>query len=206
MRDFAMTLRGIKSDQISMTTIPTVTDNSTGLWYEIPIEDQTQELTRAFKRGKLAEYLGEAPEEEPSESASGAPEPPRPKIPLDELAPIAVLNASDVNQLAAETADVLTDAGVQVSMTGDADMPQPDDVRILYPARLKPEAKALQAGAFPDATLRRDRDVSQVTVVLDGTFDPDLMEVQRPEPQRPEPPVPQNEYTNAEPVKGHKSC
>jgi LCP family protein required for cell wall assembly len=205
MRDFAMTLRGIKSDHISMATIPTVTDNSTGLWYEIPIVDQTQDLLRAFKRGELAEYLGEAPEEEPSESASGVPKP-KPKIPLGELAPVAVLNASDVNQLAAETADVLTDAGVQVASTGDADMPEPATVEITYPVGLKREAKALQVGAFQDATLKRDRDVSQVTVVLNRDFDPDLMEIVGAKRERPEPLTSQTEYTNAEPVKGHKNC
>jgi LCP family protein required for cell wall assembly len=206
MRDFALTLRGIKSDHISMATIPTVTDNSTGLWYEIPIADQTQDLLRAFKRGELAEYLGEAPEEEPSESASGAPKPPKPKIPLDELAPVAVLNASDVNQLAAETADVLADAGVQIATTGDADMPEPATVEITYPTRLKREAKALQVGAFQDATLKRDRDVPRVTVVLNRDFDPDQMEIVGAKRKRPDPPVAQNEYVNAEPVKGHKNC
>jgi LCP family protein required for cell wall assembly len=205
MRDFALTLRGIKSDDIVMETIPTVTDNSTGLWYEIPIADQTQELLRAFKRGELAEYLGEVPEEGPSEAASDTPR--KPKIPLDELSPIAVLNASDVSQLAADTASMLSEAGVQVATTGDAEVPEPGNVRITYPGNLKPEARALKVAAFPDAVLERDPKAGRVTVVLNGDFDPDLMEVAGAEASEPEEPqVPENEYANAEPVKRDKNC
>jgi LCP family protein required for cell wall assembly len=220
MRDFALTLRGIESDHINMATIPTVSDNSTGLWYEIPVEDQTHDLLRAFKRGTLAQYLGEAPEDEPSEVPSGAPgtglshstagaQDAKPKIPLDELSPVAVLNASDVDQLAARTAEVLADADVQVGTTGDATVPEPERVRILYPDALKREAKSLQVGAFPDAVVKSDPDATQVTVLLTGDFDPDLMNVvgADAEPSEPEAPVTeQREFTNAEPPKGHKNC
>jgi LCP family protein required for cell wall assembly len=203
MRDFATTLARVESEDIHMATVPTTSDNSTGAWYEYPIEDQTQDLLRAFKRGELAQYLGEAPSEKPSETASE--QAPKPEIPLDELEPIAVLNASDVNQLAAETADVLSDAGVQVSATGDAGELEPARVEITYPAKLKREAKALQVGAFPDAVLERDPKADQVTVVLNRDFDPDLMDVAGGPSEEPSPPaVQQREFTNAEPPKGEK--
>jgi LCP family protein required for cell wall assembly len=219
MRDFALTLRGIESDHINMATIPTVSDNSTGLWYEIPIEDKTREVLRAFKRGTLAQYLGEAPEDEPSETPSGGPatglspsapgglETREPKIPLDELSPVAVLNASDVNQLAMRTAEVLAEADVQVSTTGDATVPEPERARILYPEELKREARALQVGAFPEAALKVDPDADQVTVVLTGDFDPDLMDVAGAEASQPDAsPTEQREFVNAEPAKGHENC
>jgi LCP family protein required for cell wall assembly len=217
MRDFALTLRGIESDHINMATIPTISDNSTGLWYEIPIEDQTHDIVRAFKRGTLAQYLGEAPEDGPSEAPSGDPgtglsqstaggqDAQKPRIPLDELSPVAVLNASDVDQLAARTAEVLAEADVQVGTTGDATVPEPERVRILHPDGLKREAKSLKVGAFPDAVVKYDPDATQVTVVLTGDFDPDLMNVVGAEPSEA-PATEQREFTNAEPPKGNKSC
>jgi hypothetical protein len=207
MRDFAMTLRGIESNDINMATVPTTSDDSTGAWYEHPIAEQTHEMVRAFKRGTLAEYLGEAEPEQASESPSE--QAPEPAIPLDELEPIAVLNASDVNQLAARTADVLADAGIQVSRTGDAGDVEPTRVRITYPAALKRQAKALQVGAFPDADLKRDPGVEQVTVVLNREFDPDLMDIVGAEPSETEvesAAPEQREFTNAEVPKGKKNC
>jgi LCP family protein required for cell wall assembly len=206
MRDFALTMREIDSDGISMATVPTTSDNSTGAWYEYAIEGQTQDMVRAFKRGTLAQYLGEVPEEEPS----GAPDPGHatPKIPLDELEPIAVLNASDVDQLAARTAQVLADAGVQVT-TGDTNELEPARMRISYPNGMKAQAKALKVGAFPDAVLELDPTVTQVTVILNSDFDPDLMEVAGAEASEPEvaPTAPeQREFTNATPVKDKKNC
>lgn len=207
MRDFALTLRGIKSDNISMATIPTTTDNSTGAWYEIPIEDQTEELIRAFKRGELAQYLGDAPDS-PSESASESK--PRPKIPLDELSPIRVLNASDVNQLAAETATVLTEAGATVAETGDAGEPEPTRVEIRYPSSRADEAVALRVAAFPDAALEEDTSIERVTVILNGDFDPDTMEIvtdEASEPQEREPNLPEERgFKNAEPADGERNC
>jgi LCP family protein required for cell wall assembly len=203
MRDFATTLAGVESDDIHMATVPTISDNSTGAWYEFPIEDQTHDLVRAFKRGELAAYLGEESRDEASESPSE--QAPEPKIPLDEIEPIAVLNASDVNQLAARTADVLADAGVAVTTTSDTEEFEPARVEIRFPGRLKREAKSLQVGAFPDAVLEKDRDVDQVTVVLNSDFDPDLMEVAgAPEPESPA--IQQREFANAEPPKGKKNC
>jgi LCP family protein required for cell wall assembly len=203
MRDFALTLRGIESENIVMERIPTITDPNG--WYEDPNQELTRPLLRAFRRGELAEYLGEAPEEEASESASDKPR--RPKIPLDELSPVAVLNASDVSQLAAETAEILSDAGVRVGTTGDAGRPEPARVRILYPRDRKREAKALKVAAFPDAVLKRDRGVGQVTVVLNGDFDPDLMDVAGAEPRKPAPgPLPEREFANAEPSRRDRKC
>lgn len=199
MRDFATTLAAVKSEDIHMATAPTISHNSPGVSYEQPIPDQTEDLVRAFNRGELAEYLGEESPDEASEQA------PKPTIPLDELKPIAMRNASDVNQLAARTAGILSDAGVAVSITGDTDEPEPARVEIAYPAGLKREAKALQVGAFPDAVLEKDRDVDQVTVVLNSDFDPDLMDVAgAPEPEPPA--VEQREFTNAEVPNGHENC
>jgi LCP family protein required for cell wall assembly len=203
MRDFATTLAAVKSEDIHMEPVPTTSHNSPGVSYEQAIPDQTEELVRAFKRGELAQYLGEAHSDTPSEAASERT--PKPKIPLDELKPIAVLNASDVNQLGARTANVLSDAGVAVSTTSDADEPEPARVEITYPAGLKREAKALRVGAFPDAVLEKDPDVDQVTVVLDSDFDPDLMDVAgAPEPEPPA--IEQGEYQNAEAPKGQEDC
>jgi len=205
MRDFAMTLRGIKSKNINMATIPTSTDNSTGHYYERPVEPTTSELLRAFKRGKLAQFLGEAPKEKPS----GAPSEVKaePEIPLDELPPVTILNAAGINQLASETATVLTSAGMQVSQTGDAEGPEPATVAIRYPPRLQDEATSLQVGAFPEAALDPDGSVDQLTVVLNGDFDPDLMEVAGAEVEADDDgnPLPQNEYANAEPT-SQKDC
>ena len=205
MRDFALTLRDIDSDDISMVTVPTTTDNSSGAWYEIPIDDQMQQIVRAFKRGELAQYLGVALSDELSDAPTKRREP---KIPLDELEPIAVLNASDVSQLAAETAQVLSGAGVEAT-AGDANEPEPARMRISYPKGMKAEANALKVGAFPDATLELDPEVERVTVILDSDFDPDLMEVAGAEPIESEAApaaAAQREFANAEPVEGKKNC
>jgi LCP family protein required for cell wall assembly len=106
MREFALTLRNVTSDDITLGTIPTVTDSSTGIFYEIPIESDTRELLRAFKHGTLVQYLGASRTEEPTESESAAPEP---KIPVDELSPVSVQNASNITGLASSTAEVLQD-------------------------------------------------------------------------------------------------
>lgn len=204
MRDFATTLARIKSEDIHMATVPTISDNSTGAWYEYPIEDQTHDLVRAFKRGEIAQYLGEEPSDGPSETPTE--QAPEPKIPLDELEPIAVLNASDVDQLAARTAEVLADAGVAIATTGDTKDPEPVNVQIVFPAELRREAKSLQVGAFPDAVLKKDRDADQVTVVLNSDFDPDLMDVAGATEPEPAPTVDQREFTNADPPKGKKNC
>jgi LCP family protein required for cell wall assembly len=211
MRDFAMTLRGIDSDNITMATIPTATDNSTGQYFENPIEPTTTEVLQAFKRGELAEFLGEEdPGDEPSDGPSESR--PEPEIALDELSPVSVLNASDVTGLAAETAAALADAGVQVGATGDADGPEPATVAIRYPQRLEDEATSLQLSAFPDAVLDTDSSVDGLTVVLNGNFDPDLMDVVGPgdeededDEESTERPLPENEYTNADVVE-EKDC
>lgn len=206
MRDFAMTLRGIKSEDITMVTIPTATDNSTGQYFENPIEPTTSELLRAFKGGELAEFLGAEPKEEPSERASERK--PKPEIPLDELSPVSVLNASNVNGLAADTAAVLAEAGVQVAATGDAEESEPATVAIRYPQRLEDEATSLQLSAFPEAALDPDSGVDQVTVVLNRDFDPELMDVvgaEVDEDESTESPLPENDYVNAE-VDDKKNC
>lgn len=210
MRDIALTMRGVNSDSISLATIPTYSDNSTGVWYEHPLEQETADLLRAFRRGGLAEYLGEAEaaSESPSESESDAR--PEPEIPLDELEPVHLLNASEVDRLAARTAEVLEAADVAVGQTGDADEPEPSEVLIRYPADLEEEAQSLQVGAFPDAALELDQTVDRVTVVLNGDFDPDVMDVAVPEvseePSDESSAPPHEEYANAQPVEKESDC
>lgn len=199
MREFALTMRSVESDDITLGTIPTVTDSSTGAFYEIPVESGTQELLRAFKQGRLAQYLGEAPQDTASESASPEPEP---KIPVDELSPVSVLNASNVTGLAAGTAEVLRGAGVSIGAVTDADRPEPSGLVVAYPSGMLTEAQSLQAAAFPDAVLELDETVDAVSVILNRDVDPDTIEVagtEESEPaQQPSTP-PRPDYVNAEP-------
>jgi LCP family protein required for cell wall assembly len=200
MREFALTLRGVSSGDISMGTIPTVTDSSTGAYYEIPVESGTREILAAFKRDELAQYLGDAQTDEPQPSESAAPEP---KIPVDELSPVTVLNASNINGLAASTAEVLTEAGITVAAVDDADRPEPAGVVISYPPGLLSEAQSLRAAAFPEATLELGDEPETLTVIVDGDHDPDLIDVagaeQDPRTATPRPTAPPRpEYTNAD--------
>ncbi len=204
MRQFALTLRNVDSGDITLGTIPTATDSSTGVFYEIPIESQTEDLLTAFKTGTLPRYLGEESAGEPSESSS--PEP-TPKIPLDELSPIAVRNASNITGLATRTAEVLADAGVEVAVISDADRPEPDGVVIVYAPGQLTEAESLKVAAFPDAVLEQDETIDELTVVLDGDVDPDELAVAGAAPSttsddRPTAPARQ-QYANAEPVEAH---
>jgi len=199
MREFALTLRSVESDDITLGTIPTVTDSSTGVFYEIPDESGTREVLNAFTQDTLAQYLGETSADTPRESTSRGPEP---KIAADELSPVSVLNASNVTGLAASTADVLRDAGVAIGTVTDADRPEPDGVVIAYPSGMLTEAQSLQAAAFPDAVLELEETVDTVSVILNRDVDPDLIDVagaEESEPaQQPSAP-PRPEYMNAEP-------
>lgn len=206
MREFALTLRGVESGNITMGTIPTVTDSSTGVYYEIPIETKTEELLAAFENGTLPEYLGEKP---PDPSASESPSDangPQPKIPVDELAPIEVRNASNIEGLAGSTSEVLTDAGIEVALIADATRTAPDGVAIAYAPGQLTEAESLKVAAFPDAVLEQDASVERVTVFLSDDVNPDRITVAgapTPTPS-PEPSaLARPEYTNAKPVKGH---
>jgi LCP family protein required for cell wall assembly len=199
MREFALTLRSVESEDITLGTIPTVTDSSTGVFYEIPVDSGTEDLLRAFNRGTLAQYLGEAPADKPSESASPEPEP---KIAADELAPVSVLNASNVTGLAAETAEVLGEAGIAIATVTDAERVEPDGVVIAYPSGTLTQAQSLQVAAFPDAVLELDDTVDTVSVVIDGEVDPDLIEVigaEESEPTTQPTAPPRPDYINADP-------
>ncbi len=202
MREFALTMRNVDSGDITMGTIPTVTDSSSGAYYEIPIESQTDDLLTAFRNGTLPQYLGEESDVGPSESASPAP---TPKIAVDELSPVAIRNASNVEGLAASTAEALSDAGVEVASIADADRPEPDGVVIAYAPGQLTEAESLKVAAFPDAVLEQDQSVDEVTVILDGDVDPggiDVAGTSTPEPEaRPTAPE-RPTYKNAEPVEG----
>lgn len=203
MREFALTLRNVKSDDITMGTIPTVTDSSSGAYYEIPVETGTEELLEAFERGTLAEYLGEKPDRAPSESASAEP---APKIPIDELSPVEVRNASRIQGLATSTADVLAAAGLQVALIGDADRPEPDGVVISYPPGQLTEAESLKVAAFPDAVLEQDQTAERVSVIVTADVDPDRITVAgapAPEPSASASAPPRPTYANADPVAGH---
>ncbi|HSJ46739.1 MAG TPA: LCP family protein [Euzebyales bacterium] len=199
MREFALTLRSVESDDITLGTIPTVTDSSTGVFYEIPVRSGTEDLLRAFKQGTLAQYLGEASADEPTESASPDPEP---KIPADELAPVSMLNASNVTGLATNTADVLANAGVAIRTATDTVRPEPDGVVIAYPPGRLTEAQSLKVAAFPDAVLELDESVDAVSVILNRDVDPDLIDVagvEQSEPARQKKVPPRPEYINADP-------
>jgi LCP family protein required for cell wall assembly len=199
MREFALTLRNVQSDDITLATIPTVTDSGTGAYYELPVEDETEELLTAFKSGRLAQYLGEGPTEQPSAVASEA----LPKIPIDELDPVTVENASQVQGLAASVAERLQDAGVAIASVGDATRPEPDGVVIAYAPGQLTQAQSLQAAAFPDAVLEQDDTVTEITVLLDGDVDPIAIDVvggEQPEPTPEASRPPRPEYTNAKPV------
>ena len=200
MREFALTLRDVGAGDISMGTIPTVTDSSTGAYYEIPVESGTRELLQAFERDELAQYLGDAPVDEPQPSESAAPEP---KIPVDELSPVTVLNASNITALAASTAEVLAEAGMTVAMVGDADRPEPADVLSAYPPGKLSEAQSLRMAAFPDATLELGDESETLTVIVDSDLDPDLIDVVGAEedeksPQERQTAPPRPEYINAD--------
>lgn len=199
MREFALTLRNVESEDITLATIPTRTDSSTGAYYEIPVQDGTRELLAAFTSGRLPEYLGENPEDEPSAAASEA----QPKIPIDELDPVAVQNSSEVDGLAASVAERLQDAGLAIASVGDASRPEPDGVVIAYAPGQLTQAQSLQAAAFPEAVLEQDDTTSQVTVIVDGDVDPVAIDVvggaePEPTPKASEPERPT--YANAEPV------
>ncbi len=199
MREFALTLRNVESEDITLGTVPTATDSSTGVFYEIPVEGGTEELLRAFKQGRLAQYLGEAPADTASESASPAPEP---RVPIDELSPVSVLNASNVTGLAAGTADVLREAGVTIGTVTDADRPEPAEVVIAYPSGMLTEAQSLQAAALPDGVLELDETVDTVSVILNRDVDPDMIDVagtEESEPARPSPAPTRPDYVNADP-------
>ncbi|HEX6254754.1 MAG TPA: LCP family protein [Euzebyales bacterium] len=200
MREFALTLRDVGAGDISMGTIPTVTDSSTGAYYEIPVESGTRELLQAFERDELAQYLGDAPVDEPQPSESAAPEP---KIPVDDLSPVTVLNASNITGLAASTAEVLAEAGMTVAMVGDADRPEPAGVVITYPPGKLSEAQSLRMAAFPDATLELGDESETLTVIVDSDLDPDLIDVVGAEedeksPQERQTAPPRPEYINAD--------
>lgn len=210
MREFALTLRNVESENITLGTIPTVTDSSTGAFYEIPVEEGTQELLAAFETGTLPQYLGENPVDEPSESPTS---PAGPKIAIDELAPIEVRNASNIQGLAGATAEVLTDAGVEVALVTDADRPEPDGVVIAYAPGKLTEAESLKVAAFPDAVLEQDQTADRVAVILPGDVDPDRISVVgAPDDEPSAAPAdgsddpsapPQPSYANAEAVEDH---
>lgn len=214
MRQIALTLRNVESDDISLATIPTATDSSTGVFYEIPIDSQMRPLLTAFKADRLAEYLGEEPRQQPAPAASASAEP---RIPLDELPPVSVLNASNVSGLAAATAEALEGAEVPIGSIADADRPEPDGVMIAYPSGQLTAAESLQTAAFPDAVLELDDTVDGLAVIVPSDLDPDAITVRgasttdagedggegstarsRTAPQRPE-------YTNAQPVE-NRDC
>lgn len=200
MRDFALTLRNVESGNITMGTVPTYTDSSSGAFYEIPSEPGTRDLLTAFEAGTLAEYLGEKPAGSPSESPSPAPEP---KIPIAELAPIELRNASTTQGLADATSQVLTAAGIEVASVGDAERPEPDGVVIAYAPGQLTEAESLKVAAFPDAVLEQDQTVQRVTVILSGGVNPDRIRVAgAPTPELTERPSapPKPDYANAKPV------
>jgi LCP family protein required for cell wall assembly len=202
MREFALTMRNVTSDNITMGTIPTATDSSSGAYYEIPNEEGTQELLEAFERGTLAEYLGE-PDATASEGASAEP---APKIPIDELSPIEVRNASNIFGLATRTAEVLTDAGLEVALVADADRPEADGVVIAYAPGQLTEAESLKVAAFPDAVLEQYPTSERVTVILSGAVDPDrIMVAGTPNAESSSPPSapPRPSYANADPATGH---
>jgi LCP family protein required for cell wall assembly len=192
LRAFADTLRGVGARDISMATVPTTTDDSDGVSYERPVEDETRALLDAFREGTLPQYLGE---EAPEDGEGG------PAVPLDELAPIAVLNASDVGQLAGRTAAALEAGGVAIAEVGNAS-PEPLQVTIAHPPELAAEAESLRDAVFPTATLDADDAAERVTVILNSEVDPDLLDVaglQQVASEQSDGSAPTTGYANADP-------
>lgn len=180
LRQFATTLRGVDSGDISMATIPTVTNSSTGAYYEEPIKSESQALLTAFKTGTLAAYLGEEPADDPAPSESSSEPndaaPTGPTVPLDELSPVRVLNTSGIAGLARRTAEVLEAAGMEVLQTGDSSRTV-QQVTIAYPPGTLIQAESLRDGVFPDAQLQPDSQLGSVTVLLDDEVVPEALDV-----------------------------
>jgi hypothetical protein len=166
-------------------------------------------LLQAFESDQLAEYLGEATVPQPAPSASPSAEP---RIPVDELPPVTVLNASHVEGLATATAEMLEAAQVPISTIDDTDRGEPDGVMIAYPPGQLTAAESLQAAAFPDAVLELDETVAGLAVIVPGDLDPDDITVrsaQTPSAGGTTPPgqsTPERpEYANAQPVE-NRDC
>lgn len=207
LRQFAVTLRELGSEDLTMATVPTLTDNSTGNFYEIPIQEQTVALFSAFERGELAEYLGV----EPAVDESEAGQPDLPPIRVEDIPPITILNSTTIDGLAARTQEAIQALGFKVALVGDADEPALRISAIRYPSQLRAEAAFLESTAFPGAELE-EQGSSELTVVLGETYDPSQIRelpasaTAPPEPSAETAPPDPPEYKNAERPPGHEEC
>ena len=136
-------------------------------------------LSRAFpstgETTPVATPTGEAPPEgeEPAEGEMASPpaeqeteEPPPP-----EDVTLQVLNGTDVDGLAAETADMLEADGYQIDNIDDANQSYEVTTLFFHP-RSEAAATALQADFFPDAQLEEGaRDLAvDVSVILGSDY------------------------------------
>lgn len=136
-------------------------------------------LSKAFPSGDDAStstpgggaVVTSPPVTSPSVVQSTGKQPPEPR-PFDEVK-VQVLNGTDVSGLAADTAELLEDAGYDVRTIGDAETNY-EVTTIFYVPKRKVDAQTLQAAYFPTAILEvADEDIKvDITVNIGSDYEP----------------------------------
>lgn len=128
-------------------------------------------LSKAFPSGDQAStstpgggtVISTSPPVSPSVVPSTGRQPPEPLPPED--IKLQVLNGTDVSGLAADTAQILEDAGYQVPTIGDAEVNY-DVTTIFYVPKRKTDAEVLQQAFFPTAVLEVADEKLQVDITI----------------------------------------
>ena len=161
MRQIAFSFRDLSSDQIDSRTVPGFNRTIGGAAYVVVDPEPAEALFAAFRAGVAA----------PADVGTRGPK----NVGIRDVPPVRVLNATSTGGLAAAVAGSLSERGLEVAGTGNADRMLPR-TRITYPADLREEAVVLRR-IFAGATLvpSAEEEAGEMVVELGPEVDPEAL-------------------------------
>jgi LCP family protein required for cell wall assembly len=159
MVDLATSVQRLTAGGIDGRTVPAVEGNLGEADVVYAVEDEAEELYRAFRQGDLLpDDVGTDPD--PVELTPQA------------TIPIAVRNGSDIDGLAAETAEVLEDLGFTVDEVGEAPNYGFASSLVLFPQERRAHAELLAETLGGIAVNAGTADSDTLTLIVGSAFDP----------------------------------
>jgi LCP family protein required for cell wall assembly len=200
MRRIAFTFRELDRDAVVARTVPGDFQMIDGVAFEVPIEEQAEELFAAFQANALHAH---AETGEGEVAGDGAAEPAEPAVSPGDVPPITVLNGAGIPGLAAQAQEQLEHDGFRVAGIDDADEFDRQTTEIRHPSDLA-DAAELLVGAFASAE-RVVEDRGGIVVVLGADYEPgaagevDAATDEVVEEQPEAPPETDQEFVGAQP-------
>ena len=163
MRRIAFSLRNLEPERLDTRTVPAVPRTIDGVAFVVAIEEEAEELFRAFREARVA------PDDLGTEDLQ--------EITIADVPPVQILNGSGVAGVAASATEFLEGRGFEVAETGNADSFDFQSTQVVYAADQLEEAELL-AEALGGASLVPGDPDQPLTVVIGMDFDPAALDAE----------------------------